>query len=94
MYIGLGIFLLVLGLILAFGVITVDIPYIDESALGVILLVCGILAIVLSFYMAPPAWRRRTVVRESPSCGSARLFASAGSPTRTSRRCPDREPRA
>lgn len=60
MYIGLGIFLLVLGLILAFGVITVDINFIDDNGLGAILIVCGILAIVLSLYLTPPAWRRGT----------------------------------
>ena len=48
MYIGLGIVLLVLGLILDFDVITVDIKYIDEDVLGTILTVAGILAIVLS----------------------------------------------
>ena len=34
MYIGLGIVLLVLGLILAFDVITVDLDYINDGALG------------------------------------------------------------
>lgn len=64
MYIGLGIVLLLLGLILAFNVITVDISFVDDSALGVILIVCGILAIVLSLWLAPPAaWRTRVVRR-------------------------------
>lgn len=61
MYIGLGIVLLVLGLILTLDVITVDIPHVDDSALGWILVVAGVLAIVLSLVIAPP-WRatRRT----------------------------------
>ena len=51
MYIGLGIVLLVLGLILAFNVITVDLSYINDGALGAILIVAGILAIVLSLVL-------------------------------------------
>jgi uncharacterized membrane protein HdeD (DUF308 family) len=61
MYIGLGIVLLVLGLILAFDVITVDLSFINDQALGVILIVCGILAIVLSFLWARP---RRTAATD------------------------------
>ncbi|HWJ82255.1 MAG TPA: DUF6458 family protein [Nocardioides sp.] len=49
MYIGLGIVLLVLGLILAFDVITVDLSFINDQALGLILILAGVLAIVLSF---------------------------------------------
>jgi len=51
MYIGLGIVLLVLGAIFAFDVITVDIPGIDQGALGWILLAAGLLAILLSLAM-------------------------------------------
>lgn len=61
MYIGLGILLLVLGLILVLDVITVDLDFVDDSALGTILLVAGVLAIALSLLYAPP-WRRREVV--------------------------------
>ncbi|QSR25797.1 hypothetical protein CFH99_09200 [Nocardioides aromaticivorans] len=63
MYIGLGIVLLVLGLILALDVITVDLQFVDDGALGTILIVAGVLAIVLSLFMAPP-WRRDRVVHE------------------------------
>jgi len=66
MYIGLGIVLLVLGLIFALDVITADISYVDEHALGTILIIGGILAIVISLFLTPP-WRRAprdTVVRE------------------------------
>ncbi len=57
MYIGLGIVLLVLGLILVLDVITVDLSFVDDGALGTILIVAGALAIVLSLLYAPP-WRR------------------------------------
>lgn len=57
MYIGLGIILLVIGLIFVFNVITVDLQFIDDSALGWILVIAGVLAIVLSLVVAPP-WRR------------------------------------
>lgn len=63
MYIGLGIVLLVLGLILALDVITVDIDYVNDDLLGTILIVAGVLAIVLSLFMAPP-WRRERVIHE------------------------------
>ena len=48
MGIGLGIVLVVIGLILVLGVINFDISFVDDSALGWILLVVGILAIVLA----------------------------------------------
>ncbi len=57
MYIGLGIVLLVAGLVLAMDVITVDLEYVNDDALGTILIVAGALAIVLSLVVAPP-WRR------------------------------------
>lgn len=60
MYIGLGIVLLVLGLILAFDVITVDLSFIDDNALGWILIIAGVLAIILSFVWARPGRRDGT----------------------------------
>ena len=57
MGIGGGITLIVLGLIFLTGVIQVDIPFINESALGVILVLGGIAAIVLS----QTVWRSRPV---------------------------------
>ncbi|NHA01063.1 hypothetical protein G5V59_17395 [Nocardioides sp. W3-2-3] len=57
MYIGLGIVLLVVGLVFTMDVITADIKYVNEDALGTILIVAGVLAIVLSLVIAPP-WRR------------------------------------
>ncbi|MFL6156694.1 MAG: DUF6458 family protein [Marmoricola sp.] len=65
MYIGLGVVLLVLGLILSFDVITVDIKYVDEGALGAILIIGGIIAIVLSLVLTE-RYRRRTVVEQRP----------------------------
>lgn len=62
MYIGLGIVLLVAGLILALDVITADLKYINEDALGTIFIVAGIIAIVISLIYTPP-WRRDVFVR-------------------------------
>ncbi len=62
MYIGLGIVLLVLGLILVFDVVTVDLSFVDDSALGTILIVAGVLAIALSLLYARPRRRDEVVV--------------------------------
>ncbi len=64
MYIGLGIVLLVLGLILALDVITVDLDFVNDDMLGTILIIAGVLAIGLSLMYAPP-WRRDTVVHHT-----------------------------
>ena len=48
MGIGLGIVLVLAGLILVTGVIEYDISFIEDQNLGVILLIVGALAIVLS----------------------------------------------
>lgn len=48
MSIGAGITLIVLGLILLLRVVQVDIPYVDEYALGVLLTLAGIACVVLS----------------------------------------------
>ena len=61
MYIGLGIVLLVIGLIFEMDVINANIKYVNEDALGWILIIAGVLAIVLSLIYAPP-WRRGTTV--------------------------------
>ena len=49
MYIGLGIFLLVVGAILVFAVGSTAIAGINLYVIGIILLIGGVLAIVLSF---------------------------------------------
>jgi hypothetical protein len=51
MGIGLGIVLLVIGLILVLGVVQFDIGFVDDVALGWILLIAGVLAIVLALVM-------------------------------------------
>jgi hypothetical protein len=56
MGIGGGITLIVLGLIFLTGVIQFDIPGLNEQALGLILLLGGIAAIVLT----QTIWRDRT----------------------------------
>ena len=48
MTIGLGIVLIIAGLVLVTDAITVDMSFIDAQTLGVILLLAGVLAIVLS----------------------------------------------
>lgn len=64
MAIGTGIVLLVLGLILALNVITVDLSYIDDGALGAILIAVGVLAIVLSLVVNHQRSRSTSVVEE------------------------------
>ena len=51
MGLGLGIFLVVLGLILLTGVINYDIDFIEDTTLGWILLAAGVLSIVLGLIM-------------------------------------------
>jgi hypothetical protein len=51
MGLGLGIFLIVLGLIFVSGVINYDINFIEDTTLGWILLAAGVLAIVLGLIM-------------------------------------------
>lgn len=55
MGIGAGITLIVLGLILLLNVVQVDIPWVNEYELGVILTIAGIAAIVLALTV----WRNR-----------------------------------
>ena len=51
MGIGLGIVFVVIGLILVLGVVQFDITLVDDVALGWILLLVGILAIILALVM-------------------------------------------
>jgi len=73
MYIGLGIVLLVLGAILSFDVITVDLNGIDDGALGAILMIGGVLAIVLSLVLTDRYRRSRSVVEDEPIVTSRRV---------------------
>ena len=63
MYIGLGIFLLILGAIIF--VVQVDIPFIGDDALAIILILGGLLAIVLSFAMRGRVGGGYTTTRQS-----------------------------
>jgi membrane protein implicated in regulation of membrane protease activity len=62
MRIGVGIFLMVLGAILAFAVET-DVPGVNVNALGVILLLIGLVALLYSllFWSSLTPWGRRRV---------------------------------
>ncbi len=61
MAIGLGIVLIIAGAALMWAV-NVDLSFIDDFAMGLILLIAGILAIALSLILS--AQRRRTSVVE------------------------------
>ena len=61
MGLGLGIFLLVVGLILVTGVIEYDINFIEDTTLGWILLLAGVLAIVLALVMNQQRSRTKIV---------------------------------
>ncbi|HQR25756.1 MAG TPA: hypothetical protein PLP61_01845 [Nocardioides sp.] len=63
MAIGLGVVLVAAGLVLLFDVVTVDLSFVDDSALGLVLLAVGVLAIVLSLVVNQQR-SRRTVVEE------------------------------
>ena len=54
MGIGSGIGMLLIGLILVLRVVQVDIPFVDDYQLGVLLIVLGIVGIVLTML----AWNR------------------------------------
>lgn len=63
MAIGLGVVLVAAGLILLLDVVAVDMAFIDDSALGGILLAAGVLAIVLSLIVNAQR-SRDTVIEE------------------------------
>lgn len=64
MAIGLGIVLLVLGLILVAGVVNIDLGFIDDTGLGWILLLGGVLALVLSLVVNQQRGRSKRVREE------------------------------
>ena len=72
MYIGLGIFLIVIGAILVFA-LNIDIPGVGDDTLGWILILAGALAIVLSLALSSRRRAGVTSVRETqvdPATGS------------------------
>jgi uncharacterized membrane protein HdeD (DUF308 family) len=60
MGIGLGIVLIVVGAIFVFA-LNVNIPFIDDNTLGIILIVAGVLALVLSLVMQAQRGRTKHV---------------------------------
>lgn len=64
MAIGLGIVLILGGLILLLDVVTVDMSFINDGALGGILLAVGILAIVISLIVNQQRSHEKTIVEE------------------------------
>lgn len=64
MAIGLGVFLLVVGLILVLDVVNLDTTVIDTGTLGWILIVASALAIVISLIVNQQRTRAHTVVEE------------------------------
>jgi hypothetical protein len=61
MGIGLGIVLLLVGLILVLDIVQFDTPYVADEALGVLLVVLGIITLVLSLVWASIRSRRSRV---------------------------------
>jgi uncharacterized membrane protein HdeD (DUF308 family) len=68
MAVGLGIILIILGLVLVLDVVNFDLSGVNDTSLGWILLVAGVLAIVVSLIINQQRTRTRTVVehREEP----------------------------
>lgn len=58
MSIGLGIVLVLLGLILLLGVVSVDLPFVEDYQLGILLTVLGVVALILTMVLG--ASRRRS----------------------------------
>ena len=73
MSIGVGIFLMVLGAILAFAVQT-DVPGINVNTLGVILLIVGVVVVLYSllFWSNLTPWGRRRIVARRRLVGGER----------------------
>lgn len=64
MAIGLGVILLAAGLILLFDVVTLDISFVNDNALGTILVIVGVLAIVLSLIVNQQRSRNTVVEKQ------------------------------
>jgi len=60
MGIGIGIVLIVIGAILLFA-LDVDLPYVSDDTLGIILIVAGVIALVLALVMNAQRGRTRHV---------------------------------
>jgi len=69
MSIGLGIVLVLLGLILLLGVVNVDLPYVEDYQLGILLTALGVVALILTLVLGASGRRSTHVVereREVP----------------------------
>jgi len=66
MSIGLGIVLLLLGLILILGVVNVDLPWVQDYELGILLAGLGVVALILTMVLGTSR-RRSTHVIERHS---------------------------
>ncbi len=73
MSIGVGIFLMVLGAILAFAVET-DVPGVNVNSLGIILLLIGLVAVLYSllFWSNVTPWGRRRMAARRRLVGGER----------------------
>lgn len=69
--IGMGSGLIVVGLVVALDLLTVNLGWVDDEALGAILLVAGLLILGLSLLYAPPN-RRVMYVQTSRDDGTTR----------------------
>jgi hypothetical protein len=59
MNIGAGIALVVIGLILLLGVVEVDIPWVNDYAVGVLLTLAGVVVVVLTLFLGTRIWTAR-----------------------------------
>lgn len=60
MAIGLGVVLIVIGLIVIFA-LNFNLPYLNDTSLGIILIVAGALAIILSLVVTAQRSRSRSI---------------------------------
>jgi hypothetical protein len=73
MSVGIGIFLMVVGAVLAFAVHT-DVPGINVNSLGIILMLIGLVAVLYSlvFWSNLTPWGRRRIIARRRLVGGTR----------------------
>ena len=71
--VGTGIVLITAGAILTWA-LQADIPYVDEGALGIVLMFVGAIAIVLSLLMEFQRTRSRHVVEHRSGAGATQRY--------------------
>ncbi len=69
MSIGLGVVLIVVGLVLLFA-LNVNIPYVSDDTLGIILLVAGVLVVILSLALSTQRSRASRVTQTTGGPGA------------------------